>query len=441
MKQDLPHILEAEYSIIGSFFHDPEEAIKCVELLNPKYFFVKRHQVIIQTIVNLTLESQPCDLVTVLEKLRSSEHASLFENAEQIQKFLTYATHPENIKTHLENVKKYWELREVIKICETLMLKGKEVKETNIDVFLEEAEKVFMNISDSRKFEGLIPSSSIVKETILQIEKVSIGEEKNFGISSGFKDFDNITAGFQASDLVILAARPAMGKTALVLNMAMHSVFIEKKQVAIFSLEMSRIQIMQRMLSIASQVHSIRFRDGKFSKEELERLFFEAPRFQTTKLMIDDTPSLSLFDLNARCRKMKREQGACDLIIIDYLQLMTLGKLNVKDNREREISMISMSLKALAKELDCAVLACSQLNRNLENRADKRPKTSDLRESGSIEQDADLVFFIYRDEVYNKDTLDKGIAELIIGKNRHGPIDTVRLSFLSEYTSFHNLAN
>jgi replicative DNA helicase len=440
-QKPLPHSLEAEFAVLGSVFVDPSYAQEHSDLLNPKYFFLQRHQILVEMMIELVGEGIPPDLINVLERLRFKNKDDIFESPDQIQVFLNYATHPENVKFYLQEIKKYWELREVVKTCSDLVFKGRQVAGANVDSFLQEAEKVFIELSQSRTISGLVPSSTIIKETIEGLEELFQNPGGVTGVSSGFVDLDKVTAGFQASDLIILAARPAMGKTSLVLNFGIHAAIHMKRQVAIFSLEMSRVQLMQRFLAMASRIQAIRFRDGKLSAEELERLYPEALQFQTDKLMIDDTPSLSLFDLSSRCRKMMREKGNCDLIIIDYLQLMTVSaNFNSKGNREREISLISMGLKALAKELQCPVIACAQLNRSVETRPDKRPRPSDLRESGSIEQDADLVCFIYRDEVYNKDTLDKGIAEIIIGKNRHGPTDTVKLAFQSEYTSFHNLA-
>jgi replicative DNA helicase len=232
-----------------------------------------------------------------------------------------------------------------------------------------------------------------------------------------------------------------MGKTSLALNFAANAVFLHQKTVAFFSLEMSNAQLMQRMLATAAKIESHKFRDGKMTSEELGRLYPEAASFQTDKLLLDDSPGISIIDLASRCRKVKREKGALDMVIVDYLQLMSAHTSSKgSQNREREISIISMGLKSLAKELSCPVIALSQLNRGLEQRPDKRPRPSDLRESGSIEQDADQILFVYRDEVYNKDSPDKGIAEIIIGKNRHGSIDTVKLAFQSSFTSFHNLA-
>ena len=336
--------------------------------------------------------------------------------------------------------KKYWELRLIIETCHAIVEKAKNVVGANITDFLQYAEQAFIRLSDSRVNLGLKSASEIVKETVLSLEELIKNPGKVTGIPSGFIDLDKITAGFQPSDLIILAGRPAMGKTGLALNIAAHAIFQYKKRVAFFSLEMSNQQIMQRILSTMAKIESHKFRNGKMTSDDLERLYPQVSSLQHDNLLIDDTPALSITELSSRCRKVKREKGNLDLIIIDYLQLMTVFNAQKNQSREREISIISTGLKALAKELSCPVIALAQLNRGLEQRPDKRPRPSDLRESGSIEQDADLILFIYRDEVYNKESQDKGIAEVIIGKNRHGPIDTVKLAFQSNYTSFHNLA-
>lgn len=331
-------------------------------------------------------------------------------------------------------------MRLVIEACAEIVTRGKKVAGANVDEFLSFAESKFTQLAESRITTGLVPSAHVVRETILELEKLFQNPGKVTGIPSGFTDLDKITAGFQASDLIILAARPAMGKTSLALNFAANAVFLFQKTVAFFSLEMSNSQLMQRMLATAAKIESHKFRDGKMSSDELGRLYPEAASFQTDKLLLDDF-GISIIDLASRCRKVKREKGSLDMIIVDYLQLMSANAPSKgPQNREREISIISMGLKALAKEMSCPVIALSQLNRGLEQRPDKRPRPSDLRESGSIEQDADQILFVYRDEVYNKDSPDKGIAEIIIGKNRHGSTDTVKLAFQSNFTSFHNLA-
>jgi replicative DNA helicase len=409
--------------------------------LNPEYFFDPKYRIIAQAMVELLEENKPADVTLVYGKLREQGLNLKVGDLEGLRELLEYNARPEHLDDLLIELKKYWELRTVIEVCSEIAARGKKVAGANIGEFLNYAESKFMELSQAHLPGSLIPSAVVLKETISELEKHLEQPGRVTGVPSGFVDLDHVTAGFQPSDLIILAARPAMGKTALALNFAVQAALKHQRVVAFFSLEMSNIQLMQRMLSTASKVESHKFRSGYMNEEELERLYPEAAKFQNQHLLLDDTPGLSLLDLASRARKAKRERGRLDFIIIDYLQLMTAGVGGSKNqNREREISMISMGLKNLAKELSCPVMALSQLNRGLEQRPDKRPRPSDLRESGSLEQDADQIYFIYRDEVYNKESLDKGVAEIIIAKNRHGSTETIKLAFQSHFTSFHNLA-
>jgi replicative DNA helicase len=436
-----PHSIEAELAVIGTILCIPSCVFDIADRLRPEYFFVEEHALVITTFVELVQENTPPDTVNVLERLRFRGLESKVGGVEGLRKYQDYASSPENVSHWANQIKHYWELRLVVEKCSELAERGRKVAGANLEEFLRDAEETFRKLADARLTKGLIPSSDVVRETIQELDRVMNNPGNTSGVPSGFVDLDQITAGFQPSDLVILAARPAMGKTSLALNFAANAAINAKRYVAFFSLEMSKIQLMQRMLSTAARVPSHKFRKGDFTGEELTKLYPEAQSFNTDRLMIDDSPGISLFDLTSRCRAMKREKGACDMVIVDYLQLMTAGGAGGKNaNREREISIISMGLKNLAKELSCPVIALAQLNRGLEQRPDKRPKPSDLRESGSIEQDADQIMFVYRDEVYNRESTEKGIAEIIIGKNRHGPTDSIKLAFQSEFTSFHNLA-
>lgn len=428
-------------AVIGAILSTPSVAFEHIDKLRPDYFFLESHRSIMECVIDLAAENIPPDLINVFEKIKFKNQQSLVGDFDGLKSFFDFASNPENVGYWALEVKNYWELRLVVEKCTDLSERGGKVAGANIASFLSEAEETFAKLAESRVTKGLISSSEILRETILKLESVIGNPGGVTGVPSGFADLDNLTAGFQPSDLIILAARPAMGKTALALNFVANAAILAKKYVAFFSLEMSSEQLMQRLLSMSSKVKSHKFRDGKMTATELQTLYHEAVHYQTDRLAIDDTPAISLLDLTARCRKMKRERGHLDMIVIDYLQLMTAPHLGKGTNREREISTISMGLKSLAKELACPVIALAQLNRSLEQRpGDKRPRPADLRESGSIEQDADQIMFIYRDEVYNKDSEEKGIAEIIIGKNRHGPIDTVKLAFHSEFTSFHNLA-
>lgn len=438
----LPHTQDAERAVIGTILATPASVLGVSEKIVPDYFFDPIHKIIILAIYDLISENKPPEFTLVYNRLREKGDNLKIGDLEGVRVFLEYNARPEFLGYWLDEVKKYWELRTVIEACSEIMAKGKHVAGANVEEFLHYAESKFVAISESRLTSGLAPASKIIDQTLKEFEALFRKEGQITGVSSGFRDLDDITSGFQKSDLIILAARPAMGKTALALNIAHNAVFHSKKNVAFFSLEMSNQQLMQRMLAMAAKIDSNKFRNGKMSTADLEKLYPEVAKFNTDALMFDDTPGISIIDLASRCRKAKRERGNLDLVIVDYLQLMSAGHMNSRGmhNREREISTISVGLKNLAKELNCPVIALSQLNRGLEMRPDKRPRPSDLRESGSLEQDADLILFVYRDEVYNKESPDKGTAEIIIGKNRHGPIETVQLAFQSNYTSFYNLS-
>jgi len=438
----LPHTYDAEQAVIGTILATPSSVLGIGEKIVPEYFFDPINKVIISAISDLLAENKPAEFTLVYNRLREKGDNLKIGDLEGVRRFLDFNSRPEFLGYWLEEVKKYWELRSVIEVCSEIVTKGRQVAGANVEEFLGFAESKFAEIAESRISGGLSPVSKIVAQTLQEFEALFRKEGQITGVSSGFGDLDKITSGFQASDLIILAARPAMGKTSLALNIAYNAVFNAKKSVAFFSLEMSNSQLMQRMLSTSAKIDSNKFRNGKMSTEDFDKLYPEVSKFQTDLLLFDDTPGISIIDLASRCRKAKRERGSLDLVIVDYLQLMSAGQMHSSNfqNREREISIISMGLKSLAKELNCPVIALSQLNRGLEMRPDKRPRPSDLRESGSLEQDADLILFVYRDEVYNKDTDDKGIAEIIIGKNRHGPMDTVQLAFQSNYTAFFNLS-
>jgi replicative DNA helicase len=303
-----------------------------------------------------------------------------------------------------------------------------------VDEILSDTEtKVFNLLKDSNATEN-VPIRQIALDVLGKIEAAAKNKSPITGVPSGFIDLDHKTSGFQPSDMILIAARPSMGKTAFVLNIAQHVAFKKNLSVAIFSLEMSKEQLVNRLFAQESRVNSQNLRTGNLSDDDWDKLIESVGVIGNSKLMIDDTPGISISELRSKCRKFKLEQGL-DLIIIDYLQLMSGSKKN-QDNRQQEVAEISRSLKALAREMNCPVIALSQLSRAVESRTDKRPMLSDLRESGSIEQDADLVMFIYRDEYYNKDTTDKGITEIIIAKQRNGPVGTVNLVWLAEYLKF-----
>lgn len=431
--------IETERAIIGTLITFPDRAAEFADSLNAESFYVEAHRTVVEAILELVSENEAPDLISLHERLRIKGKAAAVGEMEGLRQFIEFASSPAQIPSYGKVVAMRWALRTLVATCGDIITRSKRVDESRIEEFLADAEKTFHLLAESQQKEGLTPASVVVRDTIQLLESLFDSPGGITGVPTGFTDLDKLTSGFQPSDLIIVAARPAMGKTSLALNFAAYAALKVNKNVAIFSLEMSKIQLMQRMLATTARIKAQRFRDGRLSSDELNRLYPEVARFQNDRLMLDDTPGLTLLELASRCRKMQREKGKVDMVIVDYLQLMSGGS-NSQNSREREISMISMGLKGLAKELSCPVLALSQLNRGLEQRPDKRPRPSDLRESGSIEQDADQIIFIYRDEVYHPDSPDSGVAEIIFGKNRHGPTETVRLAFQSEHTAFFNLA-
>jgi replicative DNA helicase len=437
---NLPFALEVEQAVLGTILAWPSAAYTVGDQLRAEHFFLEAHSVVAEAILELVSENKPPEFLGVTERLKFNNKLVEAGGLDGLDILLRLAGNEQRLDEWLKILKRYWELRLVVEKCTDLAARGRRVAGASMEGFLEEAEGVFLKLAEAKLTVGLQKSSDVLKQTMLNLNDAIQNRGKGItGVPTGFLDFDEITSGFQKSDLIILAARPAMGKTALALNFATYAAVTAKRKVAFFSLEMSSTQLMQRILGMQAQVEVGKFRRGDLKEDEFDRLIQECPGLNIDGLRFDDTASISLADLRSRCRKMKNEKGL-DLIVIDYLQLMTAGSaLGPKTSRELEIGYISRGLKGLAKELEVPVIALAQLNRGLENRPDKRPRAADLRESGSIEQDADLVMFVYRDEVYNKDTPEKGIAELIIGKNRHGALDTVKLVFQSQYTSFHNL--
>jgi replicative DNA helicase len=438
----LPHSREAELAIIGSVLVSPSSIFESVETLRPEYFYHDTHREIVAAIVDLARDQVPPDLPAVAERLRKTMPTFELVGYEGLKEFLSYSSDPANIPSYIESVKHYWELREMVQVFGDIAVRGRNVPEADVPLFLSEIEEKMMKLQESRNVGGLVSASEVVRATVGQLERLLDDPTAMQGVPSGFTKLDEVTSGWQAGDLVILGARPAMGKTAFALNLAANAALRFDKVVAFFSLEMPASQLMQRLLAMAASIESHKFRSGEMDTRDFDRLYEAVKEYDTDRIQFDDSSGINVLDLVSRCRKLKREKKQLDLVIIDYLQLMTAGpSLGFKNaSRELEIAFISRSLKGLAKELKCPVIALSQLNRTLENRPDKRPKAADLRESGSIEQDADLVLFLYRDEVYNKDSADKGIAEVIIGKNRHGSLDTIKLAFDGRFTRFHNLA-
>ncbi|MCM1106952.1 MAG: replicative DNA helicase [Blautia sp.] len=436
IKRVMPNSLEAEQSVVGSMIMDKDAIVTAMEQLLTEDFYHKQYGVLFDAMIELYSEGQPVDLVTLQNKLKEKDVPSEISSLEFVGELVRAVPTSANIKYYCNIVKENSMKRKLIRVTEDIgneCYAGKESLESVMD----KTEHDIFALLSSRTSGDFVPIRQVVMNALERIEKASQQSGTVTGIPTGFIDLDYRTAGLQPSDLVLIAARPSMGKTAFVLNIAQYVAFHEHLSCAVFSLEMSKEQLVNRLFSLESRVDAQALRTGNLSDADWEKLVEGAGIIGDSKLIIDDTPGISISELRSKCRKYKLEHGL-DIIIIDYLQLMSGSGRNT-DSRQQEISDISRSLKALARELNVPVVALSQLSRAVEQRPDHRPMLSDLRESGAIEQDADVVMFIYRDDYYNKDTELKGISEIIIAKQRNGPIGTVNLAWLPEYTKFANL--
>ncbi len=435
IKRILPHSPEAEQSVIGSMLMDKDAAITASELLRSEDFYQKQYGIIFETMVKMIDEGRPIDLITLQDQLKGKNLPPEMMSIEYFRALLDNVAISANVRQYAEIVRQKAILRRLIKASEGIANECYANKE-DLSVILENTEKQIFNILQDRAGNDFISISDIVIKTLEAIETAAKNQGSVTGIPTGFFFFFYKMSGLQKADLILVAARPSMGKTAFVLNIAEHVVLRENVPTIIFSLEMSRDQLVKRMLAMNSKVDSQKIRNGELEDEDWTLLAHSAQAIGSSCLMIDDTPAISITELRSKCRKYKLEYNL-GLVIIDYLQLMTGG--GRAESRQQEISEISRSLKALAREINAPVIALSQLSRAVEQRPDKRPMLSDLRESGAIEQDADVVMFIYRDEYYNHDSDDMGTAEIIIGKQRNGPTGTIKLAWQSQYTKFQNL--
>lgn len=437
IKRVLPNSMEAEQSVIGAMLMDQDAIVAASEILTEQDFYGRQYGTLFAAMVELYNEGKPVDLITLQNRLKEKDVPPEISSLEFVKDLLNIVPTSANIKHYANIVSEKAVLRRLIKVNEEIAntcYSGKEKVET----ILEDTEKRIFELVQSKNAGDYVPIRKVVINALEKIEASAKTKGNVTGIATGFLDLDYKTAGMQPSDFILVAARPSMGKTAFVLNIADHMAFREEKCVAIFSLEMSKEQLVNRMLSLESRVDAQQLRTGDLKDSDWEKLIEGANIIGKSKLIIDDTPSISITEMRAKCRKYKLEHGL-DIVIIDYLQLMSGSTGNKNDSRQQEISDISRSLKAMARELNVPVIALSQLSRAVEQRPDHRPMLSDLRESGAIEQDADVVMFIYRDDYYNKDSENKGIAEIIIAKQRNGPIGTVNLVWLPQYTKFANL--
>ena len=435
IKRILPHSDEAERAVIGSMLMDADAIVTASEMITSDDFYQRQYGILFDVMTELYGEDKPVDLVTLQERLKNKDVPPELTSGEFISGILNDVPTSANIKHYAETVAEKALLRRMIRaneeIANTCYL-GKEP----VDQILEETEKKIFDLLQKKSSDDFVPIRDVVLSVIDKIELAAKHKGTVTGLATGFYDLDYKTSGFQPSDLILVAARPSMGKTAFVLNLAQYIAVKNKVPTAIFSLEMSKDQLVNRLLSMESKVDSQLIRTGNLSANDWEKLIESAGDISKAPLIIDDTPGISISELRSKCRKFKLENDL-GLVIIDYLQLMSGGSKRT-DSRQQEISEISRSLKALAREINAPVIALSQLSRACETRPDHRPILSDLRESGAIEQDADVVMFIYRDDYYNKDTDKKNISEIIIAKQRNGPIGTVELVWLPNYTKFAN---
>lgn len=435
LKRILPHSIEAEQSVIGSMIMDREAIVVASELITGEDFYNKQYGVLFETMVELNDSGSPVDLVTLQNRLKEKDVPPEVSSLEFVRELITAVPTSANIRYYANIVAEKSTLRKLIRLNEEIAntcYSGKE----SLEYILDDTEKRVFQLVQKRTTDNFVPVRQIVMNAIDKIEIAAKNKGSVTGIPTGFIDLDYRTAGMQPSDLILVAARPSMGKTAFELNLAQYMAFKKNLTVALFSLEMSKEQLVNRMFSLESNVDAQKLRTGQLNDQEWERLIESAGTIGKSRLIIDDTPGISIAELRSKCRKYKLEHDL-SIIMIDYLQLMSGSGRS--ESRQQEISDISRSLKALARELNVPVVALSQLSRAVEQRPDHRPMLSDLRESGAIEQDADVVMFLYRDDYYNHDSPDKGVSEVIIAKQRNGPIGTVKLAWLPEYTKFANL--
>jgi replicative DNA helicase len=429
-----PQDVDAECSVLGSMLLEPQAANEVLSLLKAEDFYRPAHARIFESMCALYERSEPIDEVTVSAELRARSCLEGVGGVAYVASLTERVPSAANVIYYAHIVQSRALTRRLIQAATAIAGSGYE-NSTDIDALLDDAQAKIFEITSARENRGFTPLREVVRDAFKTIEKLFDKKENVTGVGTGFVDLDQITAGLQPSDLVILAGRPSMGKTALALGVAQNAATRFGTPVAVFSLEMSKEQLVMRMLCSEARVDSQRVRSGGIREHDWPRLAQAAGKLAEAPLFIDDTGSIAILEMRAKARRLQAEKGL-GLIVVDYLQLMR-GRTG-HEGREREISEISRGLKALAKELRVPVVALSQLNRSLEQRQDKRPVLSDLRESGAIEQDADVIMFVYRDEYYNPNSEEKGIAEVIIGKQRNGPTGTVKLKFFKEYTRFEN---
>ena len=432
-----PQNIEAEKAVLGAMLIKKDAIIEVQEILRPEDFYREAHKVAYEAMLKLTDSEEAVDIVTLTEELRKEEQLERVGGVRFVTDIANTVPTAANISYHAKIVKEKAELRRLIDAATAIAAAAYEDTDEVANI-MDEAEKRILAVAAGQSNDGFEPMKAILLRTFDRINDLYESKGNITGISTGFKDLDHITSGLQPSDLVLVAARPSMGKTAFTLNMASYIGLHNLGTVAFFSLEMSKEQLMQRMLCSEGGIDAQRLRTGQLEDEEWTRLVETANRLNSAPIYIDDTAGITVMEMRSKARRLKAEHGL-SVIFIDYLQLMQGRASKNSDNRQQEISEISRSLKALARELNVPVIALSQLSRSVESRQVKRPMLSDLRESGSLEQDADIVMFLYREDYYDKDTEAKNITEVIIAKHRNGPVDTIKLFFQKEFTKFRDL--
>ena len=435
IKRILPHSIDAEKAVIGSMIMDADAVVAASEMITGDDFYQRQYGILFDSMVELYNEGKPVDVLTLQERLKMKDVPEEFSSIEFISELVSSVPTSANVRHYAQTVSDDATLRRLIRVNEEIANTCYQHRES-LDEIMNTTEKRIFDVLQKKSTDEYVPIKDVVLSVIDKIEAAARHKGTVTGLATGFYDLDYKTSGLQPSDLILIAARPSMGKTAFVLNLAQYMCVRNHVPTAIFSLEMSKDQLVNRILSMESKVDSQSMRTGTLQPADWEKLIESAGVISTAPLIIDDTPGISITELRSKCRKYKLENDL-GLVIIDYLQLMTGGSRK-QESRQQEISEISRSLKALAREINAPVIALSQLSRACETRPDHRPMLSDLRESGAIEQDADVVMFLYRDDYYNKDTDKKNISEVIIAKQRNGPIGTVELVWLPNYTKFAN---
>jgi replicative DNA helicase len=431
-----PQNLEAEQAVLGAILLDSEAMVTAMERLRSEDFYRAAHQQIYASMVELAESNEPVDLITLTAKLQDKKQLDDIGSVSYLAELANSVPTSANIDYYAMIVEEKSMLRRLIRAANQIVSNGY-ANEDDVTNMLSDAELRIMEISQRRSGSGFVSIREVLMEVFERVEYLAEHKGGSTGVGSGFRDLDKMTSGFQPSDLIIVAARPSVGKTAFALNIAQNAGVRGKETVAIFSLEMGAAQLVQRMICAEANVDANRLRTGELKPDDWEKLTMAIGALSEAQIYIDDSPSLNVAEIRAKCRRLKKEKGL-GMILIDYLQLIA-GRGKGGDNRQQEVSEISRTLKQIARELEVPVIALSQLSRGVEQRQDKRPMMSDLRESGSIEQDADIVAFLYRDDYYNKESEKEGVIEIIIAKQRNGPVGTVELAFLKNYNKFVSL--